>query len=71
MSASSPMVEDDDDALAEAAKLVHAHTRATNGEQLNRVLVRSKRGGQHMNPAERGRAVQVVMESASKTSKLR
>ena len=65
------MVEDEDDALAEAAKLLRAHTRATNDEALDRVLVRSKRAGKHMKAAERGRAVQVVVESLSKKSKLR
>ena len=67
----SRMVADEDDALAEAAKLLHSHTRATSNEKLDRVLVRSKRAGQHMIAAARGCALEVVVESASKKSKSR
>ena len=68
---SSLMVEDEDDVLAEAAKLANAHARATNDEHLERVLLRSKRAGQHMSASARGRAVELVIESASKKSKCR
>ena len=68
---SSPVVMDDDEAMVEGAKLINSHRRATQNEPLGRVLVRSKRAGRNMRSEQRGRAVEVVIESASKRSKAR
>jgi hypothetical protein len=61
----------DDEAMVEAAKLLNAHARATEHEPLGRVLVRSKRAGRSMRPEQRGRAVELVIQSASKRSRTR
>ena len=68
--ASTPVV-DEDEAMVEAAKLLNHHTRATGNEPLGRVLVRSKRAGRNIQPAQRNRAVEVCIESANKKSKTR
>ena len=61
----------EDEAMVEAAKLLNAHRRATGHEPLGRVLFRSKRAGRSMRPDQRGRAVELVIESASKKSRKR
>ena len=68
---STPVVMDDDEACVEAAKLLNSHARDTGHEPLGRVLVRSKRAGRHVQAAQRGRAVEVVIESKTKKSKTR
>ena len=69
MASSKPV--DHDELMVEAAMLLKQHGRATQHEPLERVLVRSKRGGKKVRPAERSWAVEVIFQSASKKTKTR